>query len=83
MTGVLGTTESAHRRDPIERLTPRERQVLALMAEGRSNPAIARSLVVTDKAIEKHIGNIFTKLDLAQAKEDHRRVLAVLRWVAN
>ena len=54
----------ARRRDPLERLTPREREVLALMAEGRSNPAIARALVVTDKAVEKHVSNIFTKLDL-------------------
>ena len=52
------------------------------MAQGRSNPAIARSLAVTDKAIEKHVANIFAKLDLAPAKDDHRRVLAVLRWVA-
>ena len=69
-------------RGPIERLTRRERQVLALMAEGRSNPGIARSLFVTDKAIEKHVGNIFTKLDLMPTKEDHRRVIAVLQWVA-
>ncbi len=69
-------------RDPLERLTRRERQVLALMAEGRSNPGIARSLFVTDKAIEKHVGNIFTKLDLMPTKEDHRRVIAVLQWVA-
>ena len=71
----------ARRRDPLERLTPREREVLALMAEGRSNPAIARSLVVTDKAVEKHVSNIFTKLDLPPAEDDHRRVLAVLQWV--
>ena len=69
------------RRDPLERLTPREREVLALMAEGRTNPAIARSLVVTDKAVEKHVSNIFTKLDLPPAEDDHRRVLAVLQWV--
>ena len=73
----------ARRRDPIERLTTRERQVLALMAEGRSNPAIARSLEVTNKAIERHVGNIFTKLDLAPAEAHHRRVLAVLRWVTS
>ena len=71
----------ARRRDPLERLTPREREVLALMAEGRSNPAIARALVVTDKSVEKHVSNIFTKLDLPPAEDDHRRVLAVLRWV--
>ena len=68
------------RREPLDRLTPREREVLALMAQGRSNPAIARSLVITDKAVEKHVGNIFTKLDLAPAEDDHRRVLAVLHW---
>jgi len=71
----------SRRRDPLDRLTPREREVLALMAEGRSNPAIARSLVVTDKAVEKHVSNILTKLDLPPAEDDHRRVLAVLQWV--
>ncbi|MBA3288600.1 MAG: response regulator transcription factor [Acidimicrobiia bacterium] len=71
----------ARQRDPLDRLTPREREVLALMAEGRSNPAIARSLVVTDKAVEKHVGNIFSKLDLPPTDDDHRRVLAVLQWV--
>ncbi|MDQ3737739.1 MAG: response regulator transcription factor [Actinomycetota bacterium] len=71
----------ARRQDPLERLSPREREVLALMAEGRSNPAIARALVVSDKAVEKHVGNILTKLDLPPANDDHRRVLAVLQWV--
>ena len=71
----------ARRQDPLERLSPREREVLALMAEGRANPAIARALVVSDKAVEKHIGNIFLKLDLPPAAENHRRVLAVLRWL--
>ncbi|MFN8017814.1 MAG: response regulator transcription factor [Acidimicrobiales bacterium] len=71
----------ARRRDPLERLSPREAEVLALMAEGRSNPAIARQLVVSDKAVEKHVGNIFLKLDLPPAGDDHRRVLAVLRWL--
>jgi DNA-binding NarL/FixJ family response regulator len=71
----------ARRRDPLDRLSNREREVLALMAEGRSNPAIARALYVTDKAIEKHVSNIFTKLDLPPAEDDHRRVLAVLRWI--
>jgi DNA-binding NarL/FixJ family response regulator len=69
------------RRDPLARLTPREREVLELMAEGRSNPAIARRLVVSDKAVEKHISNIFAKLDLPPTEDDHRRVLAVLHWV--
>ncbi|MCB0962094.1 MAG: response regulator transcription factor [Acidimicrobiales bacterium] len=71
----------ARRRDPLERLSPREGEVLALMAEGRTNPAIARELVVSDKAIEKHVSNIFLKLDLPPAADDHRRVLAVLRWL--
>ena len=71
----------SRRRDPLERLTPREREVLALMAEGRSNPAIARALVVTDKAVEKHVSSILTKLDLPPDQDDHRRVLAVLQWV--
>lgn len=69
------------RQDPLERLTAREREVLTLMAEGRTNPAIARTLVVSDKAVEKHVGNIFSKLDLPPAPDDHRRVLAVLQWV--
>jgi DNA-binding NarL/FixJ family response regulator len=68
-------------RDPLERLTPREREVLSLMAEGRTNPAIARSLVVSDKAVEKHVSNIFSKLDLPPTEDDHRRVLAVLQYV--
>ncbi|NUR69644.1 MAG: response regulator transcription factor [Hamadaea sp.] len=68
-------------RDPMERLTPREREVLALMAEGRSNSAVAAALFVSDSAIEKHVNNIFTKLDLQPADGDHRRVLAVLRFL--
>ena len=69
------------RRDPLERLSPREREVLGLMAEGMTNAAIARALVVSDGAVEKHVSNIFTKLDLPPAEGDHRRVLAVLRWL--
>ena len=69
------------RRDPLERLTPREMDVLRLMAEGRSNSAIAAALVVTESAVEKHVNNIFAKLDLAPADTDHRRVLAVLRFL--
>ncbi|HKX70004.1 MAG TPA: response regulator transcription factor [Acidimicrobiales bacterium] len=69
------------RRDPLDRLSPREREVLGLMAEGRSNGAIARELVVSDGAVEKHVSNIFTKLDLPPTEHDHRRVLAVLRWL--
>jgi DNA-binding NarL/FixJ family response regulator len=69
------------REDPLEALTPREREVLGLMAEGRSNAAIAEALVVTERAVEKHVTSIFTKLDLTPAAEDHRRVLAVLRYL--
>jgi DNA-binding NarL/FixJ family response regulator len=69
------------RQAPVERLTVREREVLALMAEGRSNAAIAATLVVTEKAVAKHTNNIFTKLDLPVAPDDNRRVLAVLAWL--
>jgi len=65
----------------IDELTPRERQVLELMAEGRTNAAIARALVVTDRAIEKHVASIFGKLRLPPSQDDHRRVLAVLAWL--
>jgi DNA-binding NarL/FixJ family response regulator len=66
---------------PLERLTEREKEVLTLMAEGRSNAAIAARLHVTEKAIDRHINNIFTKLDLPPAPDDNRRVLAVLAWL--
>jgi DNA-binding NarL/FixJ family response regulator len=69
------------RRDPMERLTAREGEVLALMAEGRSNAAIAQRLVITESAVAKHINSIFTKLDLHPGEGDHRRVLAVLRFL--
>ncbi|MEU1501284.1 response regulator transcription factor [Streptomyces sp. NPDC005732] len=69
------------RRDPLERLTPREREVLALIAEGKSNGAIAKELVVSEAAIGKHIGNILTKLDLPLTDTTHRRVLAVLTYL--
>jgi len=69
------------RQAPVERLTAREREVLALMAEGRSNAAIASALFVTEKAVGKHTNNIFTKLDLPMAPDDNRRVLAVLAWL--
>ncbi|TDC55757.1 response regulator transcription factor [Actinomadura sp. KC345] len=65
----------------LDTLTPREREVLSLMAEGRTNSAIAGPLVVTERAVEKHIANIFTKLGLAATGTDHRRVLAVLRYL--
>ena len=69
------------RDDPLRNLTPREREVLGLMAEGRSNTAIARKMVVTEGAVEKHVRNIFTKLDLPPDDEQHRRVLAVLAYL--
>jgi DNA-binding NarL/FixJ family response regulator len=67
--------------DPLQQLTPREREVLGLMAEGRSNAAIAEQLVVTERAVEKHVTSIFGKLGLNATPEDHRRVLAVLRFL--
>jgi len=69
------------RDDPIDQLTPREREVLGLMAEGRSNSGIAEQLVVTERAVEKHVTSIFAKLRLPAAPEDHRRVLAVLAYL--
>jgi DNA-binding NarL/FixJ family response regulator len=67
--------------DPLDRLTPREHEVLTLMAEGRSNAGIGQELVLSEGAVGKHIGNIFTKLDLSPTEGDHRRVLAVLRFL--
>jgi DNA-binding NarL/FixJ family response regulator len=69
------------RRTPLAELTPREREVLALMAEGRTNAAIARSLVITTKAVSKNIARIFDKLGLPPSDDDHRRVLAVLTYL--
>jgi DNA-binding NarL/FixJ family response regulator len=69
------------RNDPLAALTVREREVLELMAEGRSNRAICEQLVITERAVEKHVTNIFSKLDLAATAEDHRRVLAVLTFL--
>ena len=84
---VLDPTVVAHmlgrrrRDDPLEDLTPREREVLELMAEGRSNKGIAEALVVTPHAVEKHVTSIFSKLGVAAGAEDHRRVLAVLEFL--
>ncbi len=69
------------RGNPLDALSPREREVLSLMAEGRSNAAIAAELVVTDGAVEKHVSNIFAKLGLPATASDHRRVLAVLTYL--
>ncbi|WP_163552402.1 response regulator [Candidatus Frankia alpina] len=71
------------RNDPMSALTPREREVLTLMAEGRSNTAIAAHLVVSSGAVEKHISNVFSKLGLEPTTKDHRRVLAVLAYLRN
>jgi len=78
VTQLMGT--SRHR-DSISRLTAREKDVLALMAEGRTNAAIAETLFVSEGAVEKHVTNIFSKLDLPVSQSDHRRVLAVLRFL--
>ena len=79
---VVSQLLSRRRRDQrLGALTPREREVLSLMAEGRSNRAIARVLYVTEGAVEKHVKNIFGKLGLAQTDDDHRRVLAVLAYL--
>jgi DNA-binding NarL/FixJ family response regulator len=69
------------RQEPLSDLSPREREVLELMAEGRSNAAIASKLVVTQRAVEKHVHSIFQKLRLPPVETDHRRVLAVLRYL--
>jgi DNA-binding NarL/FixJ family response regulator len=79
---VVARMLGRHRRDnPLEELTPRERQVLELMAEGRSNRGIAEALVVTPHAVEKHVTSLFSKLGVSGAAEDHRRVLAVLAFL--
>jgi DNA-binding NarL/FixJ family response regulator len=78
----LVRSRSGHSGDAaLDALTPREREVLELMAEGRSNAAIARAMVVTPGAVEKHVSNIFGKLDLSSTDDDHRRVLAVLAFL--
>jgi len=79
---VVAQLFSRRREDgPLERLTPREREVLTLMAEGRSNAGIAEALVLTVGAVEKHVQSILGKLDLLQSTGDHRRVLAVLKYL--
>ncbi len=78
VTQLVGASAA---RATVDALTRREGQVLALMAEGRSNAAIAGQLVITERAVEKHVANIFLKLDLPVSAADHRRVLAVLRYL--
>jgi DNA-binding NarL/FixJ family response regulator len=78
VTQLLGASRKV---GALESLTAREREVLTLMAEGRSNGAIAGILVISERAVEKHVGNIFGKLDLPPSATDHRRVLAVLRYL--
>ncbi len=78
---VVSQLMGARRDEPLAALTAREREVLALMAEGQSNAAIARTLFVTDGSVEKHVTNIFAKLGLPPSEDHHRRVLAVLRYL--
>jgi DNA-binding NarL/FixJ family response regulator len=78
VSGMLARRRSA---GPLDELTPREREVLAMMAEGRSNRSIASELVVTERAVEKHVTSIFAKLNLPATADDHRRVLAVLAFL--
>jgi DNA-binding NarL/FixJ family response regulator len=81
---VVSRLIGAHRQEaPLESLTPRERDVLALMAEGRTNVGIARRLWVSERTIETHVANIMIKLGLDSSDEDHRRVLAVLRFLGH
>jgi DNA-binding NarL/FixJ family response regulator len=78
---VQALVAQARKNDPLEELTPREREVLALMAEGRSNAGIASRLVVTEGAVEKHVRSILSKLSLPATEDNHRRVLAVLTFL--
>ena len=78
---LVGRRRQGH--DPIDDLTEREREVLALMAEGRSNRAIAERLVITERTVEKHVRSILAKLRIPESQEDHRRVLAVLAYLGS
>ena len=80
---VAQLLRASRRTDGLGALTNRENDVIALMAEGRSNGAIAAALVISERAVEKHVGSIFAKLGLAQSDADHRRVLAVLRYLGS
>jgi DNA-binding NarL/FixJ family response regulator len=78
---VRELVDARHRDDPLGELTPREREVLALMAEGRSNAGIARALWVTEGTVEKHVHSILAKLPIVSSEDDHRRVLAVVKFL--
>jgi DNA-binding NarL/FixJ family response regulator len=78
---VVSRMIGRHHTDELDRLTPRERDVLRLMAEGRSNRGIAETLIVTEDAVEKHVNNLLRKLDITSSPTDHRRVLAVLAFL--
>jgi serine/threonine-protein kinase PknK len=78
---LVGRRRQGH--DPIDDLSDREREVLALMAEGRSNRAIAERLVITERTVEKHVRSILMKLRIPESQEDHRRVLAVLAYLGS
>jgi DNA-binding NarL/FixJ family response regulator len=79
---IVAQIVGGHRRqDPLEALTPREREVLALMAEGRSNQGIAERLEITERAVQRHVAGVFDRLGLAASADDHRRVLAVLAYL--
>ena len=80
---ALVAARSRNAQSPLARLTPREREVLALLAEGRSNAAVAEGLVLSERAVEKHINSIFAKLGLPEARDAHRRVKAVLLFLAD
>jgi len=79
--GGAATVAARHRDDPLDALSPREREVLALMAEGRSNAGIARQLWVTEGTVEKHVRSILIKLRVPETEDDHRRVRAVITFL--
>lgn len=78
---VIAEVMARHSESPVDRLTPREREVLEAMAQGMSNAAIAAQMVITEKAVAKHINSLFAKLGLVEDADDHRRVKAVLAWL--
>lgn len=78
---VVSQLLARRRSDPLDSLTPREREVLSLMAEGQANPGIAATLVISESAVAKHVNSIFAKLDMSHTESPHRRVLAVLQFL--